>query len=219
MKRSKQDPANSIIFLVALAMVVMSIAMSYTRGSTPALKSAGDQRNMLPLTANSSPMQNAAAKPVQLAQQPKLLAAPNAAIGDAAANSAQESSAQRPFAVSPHSRRPKRVAQLSAALPPPPLPQHRFASSLEATGSGPLPPLLPLSHNAAAGVAPRPLPPVLRLAGIIEGGEKLAIMRRGDNRYMVREGDMVEGQRVLRISANMVTLQRGARKRTLRLSR
>jgi hypothetical protein len=53
----------------------------------------------------------------------------------------------------------------------------------------------------------------------MEGRERLAIMRRGTNRYMARLGDIVDGQRVVGISADSVVLQRGTHKRTLRLSR
>jgi hypothetical protein len=69
-----------------------------------------------------------------------------------------------------------------------------------------------------ASVAARP-PDVLRLTGIVEGQERLAIMRRGENRYMARLGDTVDGQRVALISAGSVVLQHGAHKRTLRLSK
>jgi hypothetical protein len=46
----------------------------------------------------------------------------------------------------------------------------------------------------------------------------MALLRQGENRYLVREGDTVGGKyQVIEISANSVVLQRGGRKQTLRL--
>jgi hypothetical protein len=60
----------------------------------------------------------------------------------------------------------------------------------------------------------------LWLAGVVEGDPKLAVVRRGESRYLVKEGDSVEGTyRVTKITSSTVTLQRGRRSLTLRLGR
>lgn len=85
---------------------------------------------------------------------------------------------------------------------------------------GGLPPLPPLGHGLEAeGLAPSgPPPDVLWLAGVIEGERTVALLRRGENRYLVGEGDKIEGgYQVVKIAAGSVTLQRGGRKRTLRV--
>lgn len=63
-----------------------------------------------------------------------------------------------------------------------------------------------------------PPPNVLWLAGVIQGEPSLAMLRRGDNRYLAKEGDVIEGRyRVVEISPSQVKLQRGGRRITLRL--
>ena len=84
---------------------------------------------------------------------------------------------------------------------------------------GSLPPFLPpLYGPGVTEEAEGPPPGVLWLSGVIQGEPRLALLRRGNNRYLVREGDTVEGKyRVGGISANSVVLLRGARRQTLRL--
>ncbi|MDH5201367.1 MAG: hypothetical protein OEW93_10795 [Candidatus Bathyarchaeota archaeon] len=99
--------------------------------------------------------------------------------------------------------RPKRVAPTRRPLPPESLP--------------PFPPALygaaPLGEPASG-----PPPSVLWLSGVIQGDPKVALLRRGSNRYLVREGDKIENRyRVTRISSDSVTLRRGTRTQTLRL--
>ena len=82
-----------------------------------------------------------------------------------------------------------------------------------------LPPFLPPLYGADMGQEMGGPPPgVLWLSGVIQGQPKMALLRRDENRYLVREGETIEGRyRVIGISANSVTLQRGSRKQTLRL--
>lgn len=84
---------------------------------------------------------------------------------------------------------------------------------------GPLPPLLPFGGpRLAAGTSGGPPPNVLRLSGVVGDERKVAVLRQGESRYVVREGDTISGgYRVVRISAKSVTLQRGGRRRTLGL--
>ncbi len=80
----------------------------------------------------------------------------------------------------------------------------------------PLPPLSPPNFGAQP-TALDPPPNVLWLSGVIQGNPKVALFRRGDNRYLVKEGGVVEGYQVANITSNSVTIQRGSRKRTLRI--
>jgi len=53
---------------------------------------------------------------------------------------------------------------------------------------------------------------------VVGGEQKLALLRRGESRYLVRVGDTVEsGYRVAKITDAAVVLQKGRRTRTLRL--
>jgi len=110
------------------------------------------------------------------------------------------------------------------SLPSAPPARHRVAAKrrpipVSVYSRGPLPPLLPpLSGSVVVGEpAARPAPPTLRLTGIVGGAEKLAVLRRGEKRFMVRAGDTVEAYRVTGVSNRSVTLQRGSQTRTLRL--
>jgi len=121
-----------------------------------------------------------------------------------------------------------RVASLISPLPPP--------------GRDPFHPLvLPRSSGAAAvpaagaseeesGAPPLSAPPmpleaypsstggVLRISGIVLGTPSIAVLRRGESHYVVREGDWLEGQlRVQGISRSTVTLQEGKKTYVLRL--
>jgi hypothetical protein len=59
---------------------------------------------------------------------------------------------------------------------------------------------------------------VLWLAGVIQGDPRVALLRRGKSRFLVEEGDSFEDHyRVVSISSNCVTLERGTRKQTLRV--
>ncbi len=63
-----------------------------------------------------------------------------------------------------------------------------------------------------------PPPGVLWLSGVIQGEPKVAVLRRGENRYLVREGDTIEnGYTVEEIGSNSIVLKRGSRKLTLRV--
>ncbi len=83
-----------------------------------------------------------------------------------------------------------------------------------------LPPLPPPNWGAAtvSQLPSGPPPDVLWLSGVVQGEPRVAVLRRGENRYVVSEGDVFEeNYRVLTISSNTISLQRGSRKRTLRV--
>jgi len=205
MKRGKQDLANLIVFGAALAVVVIGITMSFmhAHGPSPAAQARRPQAPPQPPRPQVRGSQGSAA--------PRPQAAPDVVAPHAIA------APKKPAAEVPGSHAaPRGTASPPASASPP---QRRFAPRQYAAGRGPVPPLLPpLYGPQMASVAARP-PDVLRLTGIVEGQARLAIMRRGGNRYMVRLGDSVDGQRVLLISAGSVVLQHGAHKRTLRLSK
>jgi hypothetical protein len=105
---------------------------------------------------------------------------------------------------------PSRVVEAAPPARTPPRP----------VAQGGLPPLPPLGHGPDAGnVEPGgPPPDVLWLAGVIEGEPTVALLRRGENRYLVGEGDTIEdGYQVVKIATGSVTLRHGGRKRTLRV--
>ncbi len=95
----------------------------------------------------------------------------------------------------------------------------RVVARASVDARGPLPPLLPFGGpQLAAGTSGGPPPNVLRLSGVVGDERKVAVLRQGESRYLVREGDTISGgYRVVRISAKSVTLQRGGRRRTLGL--
>ncbi|MGD0113510.1 MAG: hypothetical protein ABSD48_16760 [Armatimonadota bacterium] len=203
MKRDQRNLGNLAVFGAALAVVVIGVTMSFTHART--VHHAVPERRpvsapMPPQPLLGTPQALAAAKPDAAATLP---------VADRPAALPKPSTAKSQML-------PKRTAPSSIPAPPP---QKRFAARQSATGRGPVPPLLPpLYGPQLTGIAARP-PDVLRLTGTMEGRERLAIMRRGTNRYMARLGDIVDGQRVVGISADSVVLQRGTHKRTLRLSR
>jgi|GEM_PF-2575512 len=88
-----------------------------------------------------------------------------------------------------------------------------------ASGSRTLPPLPPPEWAAPAGGEEPSVPPpgVLWLSGVIQGDPMVALLRRGENRFLVRKGDVFEGYEVVDISSNSVMLHRGGRTTKLRL--
>ncbi len=83
-----------------------------------------------------------------------------------------------------------------------------------------LPPFHPAAQADRGGLQPvsGPPPEVLWLSGVIQGERQVAVLRRGENRYLVKDGETFENRyRVIAISSNSVTLQRGSRKQTLRV--
>lgn len=120
-----------------------------------------------------------------------------------------------PLRPQPAAGRPMPSPSPSSAIRPlaPPPPRRRAAT-------GTLPPfpapdpggLRPLGVNLAP-----PVSNVLWLSGVIDGRPRVALLRKGDSRYLVKEGDTFDGYRVVKVGANSVTIQRGRSKRTLRV--
>jgi len=79
-----------------------------------------------------------------------------------------------------------------------------------------LPPLFGPGQAPVTGVTPGP--DVLYLSGIIKGNPDIAVLRRGENRYIVHQGDLIEGRyRVMAIGPGRVTLREGKNSYTLKL--
>jgi hypothetical protein len=97
--------------------------------------------------------------------------------------------------------------------------QTRRAPQQEAAPRYPLPPFPPpeFAPAGAAEASPGPAPDVLWLSGVIQGNPKLALLRRGEKRYLMKEGGTFESYRVVKIGANSITIQRGSRKQALRV--
>jgi hypothetical protein len=122
----------------------------------------------------------------------------------------QAPAAPQPVAASaaiPAPAKTKPVSQPRAYPPLPPLPTNQPA------GKGKLPPF-PGFGPVAASI---PAPEVLTLSGIIQGEPKVAVLRLGEQRYFVKEGDSIGRDRVVKIGSNSVTLQHGRRTQTLRV--
>jgi hypothetical protein len=133
--------------------------------------------------------------------------------------------AERPGAVTPGSASPGKSAApdpaTSAAAQVAGQSKSKPTLDREAAPRYPLPPFpAPDTAPGGTGVAEAstgPAPDVLWLSGVIQGNPKLALLRRGEKRYLVKEGGTFESYRVVKIGSNSVTIQRGSRKRTLRV--
>jgi hypothetical protein len=63
-----------------------------------------------------------------------------------------------------------------------------------------------------------PPPGILWLSGVIQGGPRVAVLRRGESRFVVKEGDIIEDRyTVSQIENNSIVLKQGSRKLTLRV--
>lgn len=139
---------------------------------------------------------------------------PSAADEDESAASPPAASQNLPGEQKPAAKAEPQNPSDTITAPPKPLPAERRPAA-----PGSLPPFLPPLYGPdVKEEMTGPPPGVLWLSGVIQGKPKLAVLRRGENRYLVREGETVEDRyRVTAISADSVTLQQGSRRQTLRL--
>jgi hypothetical protein len=133
---------------------------------------------------------------------------------------ADRTASVREAAAPPASKLPPLYAKASASAPKPLPALAKPPTPRRAASDGPLPPFQPPDWSAAEAPsgAPGRSPSVLWLSGVIQGNPKVALLRRGEERFLVREGDTVDGvYRVSAISGSSVTLARGRRRLTLRV--
>jgi hypothetical protein len=191
-----------ITLLAALLMVVSGIILSHFTGGRDAVAApriAPPAAGVPATQAPESPIAAPAAGPRPAGEQK----APGAEAAEPATTSPKPA-APAPAPVPPGVRAPRKPAPLSRA-----------------TSRLPLPPLSPADFGPvqAGGAAPAtgPAPNVLWLSGVIQGDPRVALLRRGEHRYVMQEGGTFESYRVLKITSNSVTLQRGTKKQTLRV--
>ena len=196
MKLTGRDLAKAIGFLGAVVLVAVSMIIAGAREPAPRVSGRGR-------IASENPKPTPAPAEVASVVPEEQVMSRHEAEGGQKARSA-------PPAAAPSSSQAARGPQ-------------RAAASTASYSQGPLPPfpagLPPLSSSPGASWG-GPAPSALWLAGVVEGDPKLAVVRRGESRYLVNEGDSVEGTyRVTKITSDTITLQRGRRSLTLRLGR
>jgi len=195
MKLRKKDLAKIVGFSAALVMLAVGIVV------TCAEQSATPQPPAAEAAVAETPPTLAADQPSEPAAEPAVEAAPEPESPEPAAEPAP----------------PPVPAQTAAASAPRPAPRPAPARAVPAAS---LPPFM-LPSTDGGGTATRPLGPapgVLWLSGVIQGDPTVAVLRRGENRYHVCEGDLIEGRyRVISISNNTAVLQRGSTRQTLRV--
>jgi hypothetical protein len=129
--------------------------------------------------------------------------------------------AEKPGAVRPGTASTEKAAasQSPASAAAPVRTQAGRERQPEAAPRYPLPPFPPpdFAPAGAAEASTGPAPGVLWLSGVIQGNPKVALLRRGEKRYLMKEGGTFESYRVVKIGPNSVTIQRGSRKQTLRV--
>jgi len=155
-----------------------------------------------PTTAQEQPQPDGAQPAPQDPTPSEEVASPSGQI------SAQDTKAdETPRVVAPKPREP-----IGAAT------RKRAAPAQKAVPQAYLPPFQPGLYAAPTDGPSGPPSNVLWLSGVIQGDPKLAVLRQGENRYLVREGDAIDnGYRVVQISTNNVTLKRRGKNRVLRL--
>jgi len=198
MKLNKRDSVRVAALLAALLMVAVGLILC---------------RLEAPLASSTAPTPTA---PAGALAQPSQ-AEPSTPEGSVPPGHAADSSDQMPAqdtsageTAHPAAAKPQESVSTSA--------RKRAAPARKAVPQAYLPPFQPGLYGASSDGPPGPPPNVLWLSGVIQGEPKLAVLRRGGNRYLVREGDAIEGgYRVARISTQTVTLQRRGRTLVLRL--
>jgi hypothetical protein len=188
--------------LTALAAAMLMIGLGFFLGRAGAPRQAEVAADLPPPT----PPRQMASEPEPPAQAPE----PEPQVAADPPNSQPEEQTAEPAPKPQPPPAPPRPARAAA-----PKPQPRPAAP-RPVATDELPPFQPAYQQEEASLGPPP--GVLWLSGVIQGDPEVALLRRGDNRYLVREGDLVEGRyRVLEISSNTITLRRGGRRQSLRV--
>ncbi len=203
MKLKKSDWPKIAALSAALLMVAVGAVLSRVTVGQEA--SAAQENGAAALPREAESVASSAAKS-------DALPAPSAEAGqDLGARPVASASTQQRDTPSADMSDPARSASQAAKKPAP---------ARKSRPSYSLPPLPPPDWDTVKS-AQEPLGPppgVLWLSGVIQGEPKVAVLRRGENRYLVREGDTIEDRyTVQQIGSNSITLKRGSRKLTLRV--
>jgi len=171
--------------------------------------------------ATENPPIAAAQRGPEPAARPSLRVAQRSAVDSPKAEVVKQAGAVAEAPAPPVSKLPSLYPAPSAEGALTPTPEVRKPVPVrKAAPDHTLPPFQPPDWsvaNTSAATSGRS-PATLWLSGVIQGDPKVALLRRGDERYLVREGETFDGvYRVVRISSNRVALQRGSRKLTLRV--
>jgi len=199
MKLSKPKWIRTSALLAALAMVVAGLVLC--RLGTPVASSTTPEAGAAAATRVQAPEPAREAEPTESA-------APATEPSDLAETPgpAQQSTTEVQ-APAPAPRKPA----------PPAAPKPKVVTRKPVPQSY-LPPFQPGGYATQTTGMSGPPADVLWLSGVIQGEPKVAVLRRGEKRYYVRQGDTIDdGYTVVRISSNEVTLQRGRRTRAIRL--
>jgi hypothetical protein len=200
MRFTRKDLAQGVGLLGVVALVVGAIMIAGAREPTPIALARGQVRKQ------ARPPGDSAQAALTAEEQPSAPAREVQQQATAPRPAAPCEAGPKPVA-KPQPSRAAPAAYASGALPPFPSGLPPLGVSPTAGWSGP-----------SAALRAGPPPSVLWLAGVIQGESKLAVLRRGESRYLVKEGDSVEGRyRVIKIAADRVALQRGRRTISLRL--
>jgi len=193
MSLTRRDVARLSLLGLAVLMVVTGVVLS--------LLGVGESGT---IAGENAPLRPVAAVPERVEPQ----ATKDAKAGIEAAVAAPES--ERPL-------QPAAETKRSAVIVAKPKPRSAERRPVSRKALPPFPRSL-YGAESTAEPASGPPPDVLWLSGVIQGEPKVALLRRGGNRYLVKEGDTLEGSyRVLEISSSSVALERAGRKQQLRV--
>ena len=190
MKLKRLGLPKIIALSAALLMVIAGLVISRAGGGPEAVASQDAARPGVVVAPASAAEE---VEPSETETPPLAAAAPAAAAPKA-------------------SEKPQKAAEVASAAKP------KGVAKVSARRS--LPPLPPPEWGAPAPAEEPSGPPpgVLWLSGVIQGEQRVAVLRRGESRYVVREGETFEGKyRVVAISSNSVTLARGGENQMLRV--
>ncbi len=212
MRFSRPNWVHTSTLLAALLMVVVGLVLC--RLGTPVASSpipdATPERTTSEQVARPVVEEAASDAPAPTAdEEVSDSPAPAAEESDADAEDARATgqTTGKPPAPAPAPRKPA-----PAAAPKP------RASARKAVPQSYLPPFQPGAYGTESAAQSGPPPDVLWLSGVIQGEPMVAVLRRGSNRFYVRQGDTIEnGYTVVKISSNAVTLRRARSTRVLRL--
>ena len=193
MRYQRQDLPKIMVLGLVLIALVAYIGVSYSKlSSRYAEKAAAHEREHARAALGSQASPNAQGAPAPISAAVTALIAP------------VPPPERDPFAPVIAPRRP----YAASATP----------SAKASRRTPPEPVLPPLSEGEAGGQRASARESILALTGIIVGPPYLAVLRRGEDHFIVKQGDQLPGRfRVQAITRNSVTLRDGKQEYVLRL--